>query len=99
MSVKIATANRLTDGLVVFLSTTGHWIGEIENARTASTVDEETALKLMLETSSSLVVGPYVIDAEFRDDRPYPTRYREWLRVNGPSVETQISEETSNVSL
>jgi hypothetical protein len=101
MHVKIATANRLTDGLVVFLSNTGHWIGEIENGRTASTAAEEADLQLASETeaSSNVVVGPYVIDAELRDDGPHPTRYREWLRLNGPSVETQIHEETKNVSL
>ena len=40
MTAQIATANRLTDGLVVFLGYDGEWSKDIEDARIAEREDD-----------------------------------------------------------
>ena len=41
----VITANRLTDGIVVYLAPDGGWVEDIAHARFAETEDETSALE------------------------------------------------------
>jgi len=86
-ALKAVTANRLTDGAVVFRRDDGQWVPRVEEAATAI---GETAAKALLSSAESdavapIVVGPYLIDIERVDGQPAPTEYRERIRAFGPS--------------
>lgn len=92
MSLQIVTANRLRDGLVVFLADDGKWSNNIAKAAVAA--DEDTAASLLRQAGASeadnTVVTPYLIEIEAREGAPRPVRYREWLRTRGPTVRTDL---------
>ncbi|HCK19692.1 MULTISPECIES: DUF2849 domain-containing protein [Thalassospira] len=92
MSLQVVTANRLEDGLVVFLTSDGSWSENINDARTAE--DKEAANALLAEASApeldTVIVGPYLIDVEQQGTDLVPTKYREVLRTKGPSVREDL---------
>lgn len=90
MSVQIATANRLTDGIVVFLGYDGEWTRHIDEARIAEREDDIVELLGEAEASTS-VVDAYLIEADIRTPEGrsrmvYPQSYREQIRAFGPSI-------------
>tara|TARA_R110001599_G_scaffold85916_1_gene230611 strand:+ start:7464 stop:7817 length:354 start_codon:yes stop_codon:yes gene_type:complete len=90
MTAQIATANRLTDGLVVFLGYDGEWSKDIEDARIAEREDDLADLLCEAEATRD-VVGAYLIDIEVQVPETgarvlYPLRYRERIRAYGPSI-------------
>lgn len=90
MSVQIATANRLTDGIVVFLGYDGEWTRHIDEARLAEREDDIAELQTEAEASSE-VVGVYLIEAdvglpEGRSRTVTPLSYKERIRAFGPSI-------------
>ncbi|NIY77205.1 DUF2849 domain-containing protein [Thalassospira sp. HF15] len=92
MSLQVVTANRLEDGLVVFLTSDGGWSENINDARIAE--DKEAANALLAEASAPeldiVIVGPYLIDVEQQGTDLVPTKYREVLRTKGPSVREDL---------
>lgn len=88
MALQMITANRLTDGAVVFLAAGGRWVEQFQGGRIA--VDETEAARLQQEADAAVVsaevVGPYLIEVGEKDGRLEPRRYRERIRVQGPSV-------------
>lgn len=92
MSLQVVTANRLDDGLVVFLTSDGRWSENINDARTAE--GKEAAEALLAEASAPeldvVIVGPYLIDVERQGADLVPTKYREVLRTKGPSVREDL---------
>ena len=92
MSLQDVTANRLGDGLVVFLTADGGWSENINDARVA---DGKDAAEAILAQASApeldvVIVGPYLIDVEQQDGGLVPTKYREVLRTKGPSVREDL---------
>lgn len=90
MSVQIATANRLTDGIVVFLGYDGEWARHIDDARIAEREDDIAELEAEAATSPQ-VVGAYLIEADVRAPEGRgrvvsPLRYKERIRAFGPSI-------------
>ena len=94
---RIVTANRLRDGLVVFLSADGAWSERIGDA--AGAANEADAQELMAMAKQSAiecrVVEPYLVEVEIAADgrRPehHPVRHRESIRVSGPTVQTSLN--------
>ncbi|WP_417514155.1 DUF2849 domain-containing protein [Minwuia sp.] len=86
MSLHIITANRLNDGLAIFLGDQG-WSLDIADATVAE--DKESVAQLLerAETQPAIAVGPYEIAVERTETGLRPTKYRERLRVTGPSVD------------
>lgn len=99
MTRKIITANTLTDGLSVFLSSDGHWSSDITRSDIAENESQADELRRRAEASerAQIVVGPYLIDVEENRNGLSPTRLRERIRVQGPSIETQIQTEQTHV--
>ena len=81
------TANRLSDGLVVFLAEDGSWSTAVAEAAVAPGGPEADALLARAEADAAraLVVAPYLIALEDAETR-VPAVYRERIRAFGPSV-------------
>lgn len=89
-ALEIITANRLGDGLVIFLTTTG-WSENISAAEVSETQEATAVLLARSEEDVSRVVGPYAITVERRPDGSlHAQKYREALRTRGPSVRTDL---------
>ena len=87
MPYKVLTANRLTDGLVLYLAPDG-WTQNIDSAQRAETDDQAAVLedKGKLAAAANEVADPYLIDMD--DDGP--DRWREAIRASGPTVRTDL---------
>lgn len=90
MNGQIVTANRLGDGLVVFLGYDGEWTTDVDAARIGEHADDVADLMIEAEASPA-AVGAYLIDVEVAADeadgrRVAPTKYRERIRAYGPSI-------------
>lgn len=90
---KVITANRLSDGAVVYLTREGRWSDAFDDAFASS----DTAVIRNFESAAAaavadrLIVGPYLFPVE-RDDRVglRPVSQREWIRSLGPTVGTDL---------
>jgi hypothetical protein len=92
---QILTANRLSDGLVVYLTSTNVWSESAEDALIAVTDEEAKGL----EASGKLhevtqVSGPYLITVEQEGNHILPVSYRERIRAHGPSIREPRAVET-----
>jgi hypothetical protein len=89
MADRIVTANRLSDGLVVYLNGAG-WSGRIEDARVAS---DDAAADGLLDRAGGpgqaiQVIDPYLIEIIREGAVPRPVSNRELIRAQGPTVRT-----------
>lgn len=90
MSAKVLTANRLTDGLSVWLDANGRWTDNLQHALVAR---REAAIESLDEIgrrdfSANKVVDVNVIDVEEQaDGRIWPSRLRERIRAEGPTID------------
>jgi hypothetical protein len=86
---KVITANRLIDGLVVFIAEGPSWVTDIVKAAVfedGAKLDEAMAFGAA-EVAARKIVDPYTIDIIIEDGRPVPERLRERIRAIGPSVD------------
>ncbi|OKH87030.1 DUF2849 domain-containing protein [Thalassospira sp. TSL5-1] len=92
MSLQVVTANRLDDGLAVFMTADEGWSTDIRQAVCAEDAEQAEALLARANTEKQqiTVVGPYLIDVAHEDGVLAPTKYREVLRTLGPSVRTDL---------
>jgi hypothetical protein len=86
-ALQILTANRLTDGAVVYLTAAGTWTTEIRQSVVAR---EERAASALLargqkDADAAIVVGPYLIAALDGAEGPRAASLREQIRAAGPS--------------
>jgi Protein of unknown function (DUF2849) len=86
--VAVLTANRLHDGIVVFLAADSRWVESIEAAAVAHSPDEARALQEQgaRDAAANLVVEPYLAEVVEAAGRRVPSRMRERVRVDGPSI-------------
>lgn len=98
---KALTANRLTDGVVIFLAADGAWVEDAREAR----VEGEEAGHAALEAAGAeaeaagIAVGPYLIDvARDADGAVHPTRNREVIRARGPSTHPHHGKQAEGLS-
>jgi hypothetical protein len=87
-------ANRLRDGVVVFLAPNEGWEPAIE---AGTLIDNEAdAAKLMgvatRHVDECKVIDPQLIDVEVTGGQPRPTAIREAIRAFGPTVRTDRIE-------
>jgi hypothetical protein len=87
-SIFILTANRLGDGIVVFLDFEGAWSGSLDEAIVARSPDEVKALedRGTYDAAHNLVVEPYLVEVREDGGRLVPLRTRERVRALGPSI-------------
>jgi len=92
MKKQVLTASDLRSGGVVFLTESGDWSPYISKAL----ISENSAVVEMFEKQGQLsvaeqkIVGPYLMEINLENGLPNPVRFREQLRVNGPSVQAEF---------
>jgi len=79
----VVTANRLTDGIVVYLAADGEWTEQIANARVADTEEETKALEAEAENAvrERRVVAVYPMAVALKDGAIDPISVRERIRA------------------
>ena len=83
--MKLLTANRLTDGIVVWRAADASWSPLFQAAARLSPEDAAAALADAI-ARPTLLVGPYLIDADEAGAVIARERLRETIRAGGPSV-------------
>ena len=95
----VVTANRLNDGIVVYLAPGGAWTEDIAEAARAESEDEVKALEAFAEIAvqDRLVVGVYPMPIEVKVDGSVdPISVRERIRA---SHRTTLTKDWYNVPL
>jgi Protein of unknown function (DUF2849) len=80
----VVTANRLTDGIVVYLTPEGGWVEDIARAARADTEEETKALeeKGKQDEKARIVVAVYPMPVEVKDGEVDPLSVREKIRAS-----------------
>ncbi len=88
MTGRAITANRLIDGVVVYLTRDGGWSGKIGDSLVAHAADQTGRMKTIAERAerSQQVVGACLIDVAVENGMVHPVRLREAIRAGGPTV-------------
>jgi hypothetical protein len=94
----VITANRLIDGIVVYLAREGSWTEQLGNARVAETEEETKALEA--EAAEAVrqrkVVAVYPMEVALKDGAIDPISVRERIRA---SHRTTLTEDWYDVPL
>ena len=92
---QIITANRLSDGMVVYLDAAGRWAERIDAACQADDPDTLARLTARAEAAvrARIVVDPYSIDVFAATDGVRPILLRERIRSLGPTVRTELDQQ------
>jgi sulfite reductase (NADPH) hemoprotein beta-component len=86
----VFTANRLRDGRVVWLAEAGAWAESVADARVFPPTEAAAGQALaQAGERAQQVVGAYGIEVALQAGRPVPVKFRERLRVQGPSVDAE----------
>lgn len=97
---RIATANSLLEGEVVYLAPDGTWSPWIDDAAVATTAEAAEALLARALACPDEVVGVYL--AECRLDArglPQPAHFREAFRTRGPSNYPWLGKQAEKVDV
>jgi hypothetical protein len=79
----VVTANRLIDGIVVYLAADGSWVEDLAQARLANGEDEVKALEneAARSVAERKVVAVYPMDVAIHDGVPAALSVREKIRA------------------
>lgn len=85
--MKAITANELHVGNVLFLSENGKWSGEFSKAAIFDAEGFGAALQAAQQDEvNGLVIGVYEIDVEETAEGLRPSKFRERIRAEGPTI-------------
>jgi hypothetical protein len=89
MTDKVLTANRLIDGVAVWLDASGQWIENLQDALVARHPEAVASLEAIgkRDFAQNLVVDVAVVDVQEQDGKLWPIRLRERIRAQGPTME------------
>ncbi len=96
--MKILTANRLTDGIAVWLAPDHSWAETIDAAKVARDKAGEENLERAGEIAAqkNQVVDVNLIDIEIVDGRIHPLRLRERIRAAGPTIRADLGKQAQS---
>lgn len=88
MAEKVLTANRLGDGIAVWLDANGQWTERLQEAFVARHAEAVAALEEAGRRAfaSNIVLDVNVIEVEEKDGKLRPLRLRERIRAEGPTI-------------
>ncbi len=98
---QMVTANRLTDGVTVYMTAGNGWSDRFADGAVLSDKDSaEAAVKASDEAvAARLVVGPYLIDVAATENGPQPTSAKERIRAaHLPTFEPEVGSWTGRIS-
>ena len=95
MTIQVISANRLGDGIVVYLAANGEWSERIAHARVIDGKEQgEAALDVAGgAVEACTVVDPYLIDITDSGGDRRPTLNREMIRAQGPTVRLDVGKQ------
>ena len=83
---KIITANDLLEGDVIYLTQSGEWTRDHDEALVVTDPKQAEALLAKAETQSDRLVGAYLADVHLDGNGDHrPSHFRETFRTRGPS--------------
>ena len=88
MADKVLTANRLGDGIAVWLDANGQWTERLQDAFVARHAEAVTAIEDAGRKAfaSNVVLDVNVIEFEEKGGLLRPLRLRERIRAEGPTI-------------
>ncbi len=90
--MQIVTANRLTDGRVVFRTAEGRWS---EHLAVAAVLDPTAAAEAVVAAAGDVaarrIVEPYAVEVIVGAAGPVPKTMRERIRAGGPTSGTEAA--------
>lgn len=94
------TANRLSDGEVVYLAPDGRWSERLDDCRTAAgTADSEAMMEAGVRAEQArVVIGAYLFEVARHGDELRPAQLREVIRARGPTVRRDLGKQALRVS-
>jgi hypothetical protein len=100
LSHAVVTANRLTDGAVVFQDNAGTWVEQIAQAAVleGTALDAAVAAGKVSEHRQE-VVESYPVEVDVREGIPVPVRQRERVRALGPTIRTDLGKQAAGAHL
>ncbi len=89
------TANRLSDGVVVFQDADGAWSENFQRAAAFTDEDAKSSALARAKASEAVneVVDPYLIEIENRNGHYMPKALREAIRATGPTVRRDLGKQ------
>ena len=93
----VVTANRLTDGAVIYRTANGHWTTQLPGAAVVTTSEAAMALLAAARTDAVRVVDVYVAPVVLADGKPQPGNLRERIRAAGPTIALPALAEAGDV--
>lgn len=88
---QVLTANRLSDGEVVYLAADGAWVEGMDAAQVVTSADSEAVLAAGQQAERDLkVVHAYLFDIT---PQRRPVKMREIIRAAGPTVRTDLGKQ------
>ena len=91
----MVTANRLSDGVVVFLDARGAWTEDyhLGAALTGEAAKAEALAVASRSVAANAVIDPYWIELDERGGRWVPKALREAIRASGPTVRRDLGKQ------
>ena len=83
----VVTANRLSDGAVVYRGALGGWTTNLEAAAIVRTAQDAKTLLAAASAEDLEAVGPYVAPVDTAGGRVMPGNLRERIRMAGPTFD------------
>jgi hypothetical protein len=89
MTDKVLTANRLSDGIAVWLDANGQWVEKLQDALVARHAEAVASLEAIgkRDFAENRVVDVAVVDVQETDGKLWPLRLRERIRAQGPTMD------------
>ena len=85
--MEILTGNELMSGATVYLSKTGEWVEDLQQARVFLTEEAEARDAAIAATKKTMRINSLEIETvQLRDGVVYPDRIRERIRAEGPTA-------------
>ena len=83
----VVTANRTSDGVVIWRTGTKDWSTDLADAAIVRTADDARALLSEAVEDDLGAIGPYIAPVELKDGKVVPGNLRESIRVKGLTIE------------
>ena len=91
-TLQALTANRLSDGVVVFWSH-GQWAERFPDAELFTDPVPAEPVLAQAKALPRELVEPYLIDIRLDDGQPVPVSYRERVRALGPTIHPDMGKQ------
>lgn len=95
--MKILAANRLIDGIAVWLGPDGTWVDDINGADVVADPAAADALLAIAReaVAANIIVEPELIDVDLAGGEVRPLRLRERIRAAGPSIHPSLGKQAA----